>query len=189
MNIVLIGFKSCGKSTLGKKLAYFSNMQFVDTDTLAEQLYATLPEAEGTHENTALPTCREIYEKHGAAFLRELEKKVVFALKDVDNTVIATGGGVVLDPDNVETLRATGICVFMDASLALLERRLSTIKTPLFSTRSIAAMHAERYPLYSAAAHIVFRVAADEPVETVAEALYSIVHSQNIQGFQRKKDL
>ena len=177
MNIVLIGFKSCGKSTLGKKLAYFSSMRFVDTDTLAEQLYATLPEADGERENATPLTCREIYEKHGAAYLRELEKTVVFTLKDVDNTVIATGGGIVLDPKNVEILRATGICVFMDASLALLERRLSTVKTLLFSNKSIATMHAERYPLYTAAAHIIFRVASDEPVETVAEALYSIVHS------------
>jgi len=181
MNIVLLGFKSCGKSTLGKKLAYFANMNFEDTDTLVERFYLTTPEcgvAAEAKSGTGPLQCREIYAIHGEEYLRNLEKKVVFALQGVDNTVIATGGGIVLDPANVAMLRATGLCVFIDTALALLEKRLSTLQTLLFRDQSIGETHALRYPLYQAAAHLVFSVSVDEPIEMVAEELYTTVHSQ-----------
>ncbi|MDR2826305.1 MAG: shikimate kinase, partial [Deltaproteobacteria bacterium] len=88
MNIVLIGFKSSGKSTIGAILAQLAGMSFIDTDSLVESLF--------DERASIYLSCRGIYQKFGADYMRALEAEALKTIEDLDNCVVATGGGVVL---------------------------------------------------------------------------------------------
>lgn len=175
MNIVLIGFKAAGKSSIGKSLARLEGMRFVDTDDVVERLYR--------ERNGCALTCREIYRTLGAQAMRGLETEALKAtggtgkvgetalLNEADGkkeTVIATGGGVVLAPENLPLLRAAGTVVFLDTPLPVLEARLEKHRhSPLFAEKSVAGVHNERLPLYLAAADVrVVPEAEDTPENT-----------------------
>ena len=181
MNVVLIGFKSCGKSTVGQALARLGGQPFVDTDQMLEARFlATEGEA---------CSCREIVTRHGAPTLRRLESEVLASLGDLRDSVIATGGGAVLAPANRALLRAAGLCVFLDTPLAELEQRLRDVDTPLFAAQSLAATHAERLPLYLETAHIRLEPEAGEaPAQIAARIAHQIAHrlhaatQENVHG-------
>ena len=92
MNLVLIGLRGTGKSTVGRLLAERLQRPFFDTDTLVQQ--------------RAGKTIREIFEQDGEAAFRALESAVVRECAQQRNAVLATGGGAVLDPQNTAALRA-----------------------------------------------------------------------------------
>ncbi len=83
-NIILIGFKSSGKTTLGKKIAEKTGRHFIDTDDLIAK------------------NNREFYLAVGPIAFREIEKEVIRALAEFQNCIIATGGGAILDPEHLE---------------------------------------------------------------------------------------
>ncbi|MFA6049240.1 MAG: shikimate dehydrogenase [Candidatus Micrarchaeia archaeon] len=101
-SIVLVGFMGTGKSSVGKALAKRLGKRFVDTDALAEK--------------SAGKKITEIFSQKGEAFFRSLEKKAVQAACKSKNAVISTGGGCVLDPENVAELRNAGILVRLDST-------------------------------------------------------------------------
>lgn len=109
-NIILIGFKSSGKTTLGKKIAEATGRHFVDTDDLVAK------------------NCRALYLHDPAAF-REIEKEVIRALAEFQHSVIATGGGAILDPENVAILKKLGKVIYLQVEKEELKRRL--LKEPL----------------------------------------------------------
>lgn len=94
MSIVLIGYRGCGKSTVGRKLADRLWQTFVDTDDLVAR--------------KAGKSIREIFEQHGEKAFRDLEAEVVKEVAKLDDHVIALGGGAVLRPENVKVLRDAG---------------------------------------------------------------------------------
>ena len=164
MNIVLIGFKACGKSAVGARLAALSGRLFLDLDTLMEDLSCRL-------QGPRL-SCRELYARFGDSFFRDRETEALRALPRLDNTVLATGGGVVLRAENIPLLHAAGLCVFLDVSLPVLEKRLrGQADSPLFRERKIAAVYEERRPLYLAAARVRFGARGDETADALARAL------------------
>ena len=164
MNIVLVGFKSCGKSSVGARLASLGGGVFLDVDTLVEDLACRL-------QGVRL-SCRELYSRFGDSFFRDREAEALRTLPRLENAVIATGGGVVLRADNIPLLRAAGLCVFLDVPLPLLEGRLrGQADSPLFRERGIAAVYGERRPLYLAAAHLRFCAQGDETADSLARAL------------------
>ena len=97
MNLLLFGFKRCGKTYLGLKVAQKMHMHFLDTDQMIEDLFTA------RHHKTL--ACREIVHDHGIHFFRELEKQVIYSLENTTNTVIALGGGSVLDQANARAYR------------------------------------------------------------------------------------
>ena len=172
MNLVLIGFKSCGKSTVGRALAALRGQAFIDTDSLLEDRYAAL-------HGEAL-SCREILARHGEAALRRLESDVLASLAGMKDSVIATGGGAVLDPANRALLRAAGLCLFLDTSPAELERRLRFVNSPLFATRSLTDIHAERLPLYCETAHLRLELRPGEAPARIAEQIEALIAAQSL---------
>ncbi len=86
MKIFLIGYRCTGKTTLGKILAHRLNFDFIDTDQLIEQSFGL--------------TIRGIIEKHGWEKFRQLEKNTLLNTKKNKNTIIATGGGIIIKHDN-----------------------------------------------------------------------------------------
>jgi shikimate kinase len=101
-NVALIGFMGTGKSTVGHLVAGMLAFDFVDTDELIER--------------QAGRRIAEIFAVEGEARFRAYEKRVVEALKGYTRTVISTGGGVVVDPENMESLKSHALVVCLWAS-------------------------------------------------------------------------
>ena len=110
MNLVLIGLRGSGKSTVGRILAERIKWTFVDTD--------------GIVEARAGMTIRELFEKSGEAAFRKLESDAVLECAAADCAVIATGGGAILDPNNAAVLKRNGFVVHLTAEPAELWRRI-----------------------------------------------------------------
>ena len=103
MNLVLIGMPGSDKSTVGKILSKMLCMPLVDTDALVEQ--------------TAGKTIPELFAQEGERAFRDRETAAARQAAKLDNTVIATGGGIILRPENMEALAATGLIFFRDRDL------------------------------------------------------------------------
>ncbi len=110
MNIVLIGFRGSGKSTVGKRLANCLGMEFADTDDLLQKQHGM--------------SIREIVGSHGWEYFRAAEKRIVEDISLENHLVIASGGGVVLDEENVTALRRNGLTIWLKADPKTLLRRM-----------------------------------------------------------------
>ncbi|MBQ8720520.1 MAG: shikimate dehydrogenase [Clostridia bacterium] len=144
-NIVLIGMPASGKSTVGKLLASLTSRPFVDTD-----------EVIASEEGSKVP---EIFAEHGEGYFREKEAEVAMRFSEKNGQILATGGGIVLNPDNVDRLSQNGRIFFIDRPLADL---VPTSDRPLSSTKeAIEARYKERYPLYVSAADKIIDASAD----------------------------
>ena len=110
-NIILTGFMGTGKTTLGQLLAEKIGYQFVDTDALIEKRIGR--------------TIAELFEEQGETAFRKLESNLVEELAQKERLVIATGGGLVLDPNNVAALGKTGKIICLAASPEEILSRIS----------------------------------------------------------------
>jgi shikimate kinase len=165
--IFLIGARACGKSTLGRLPAEKLHLAFADTD---EHIRA----AAGMDVD-------EIVARSGWPAFRAQESA---ALRECaqPRTVVATGGGMVLDPRNCEFMRAAGTVFFLDVPAHILADRLtqdprSTQRpslTGLPPAEEIAHILAEREPLYRAAAHHI--IPAARPLPELAEEIVNIIN-------------
>jgi shikimate kinase len=117
-NIALIGFMAVGKSAVGRNLAKRLRRRFIDLDRLIEK-------------NQGMKV-REIFEQKGEEYFRQIEKQTLEALLQQDGQVIATGGGVVLDDDNLALLQGKTILIGLHASTAVILSRVgNSAKRPL----------------------------------------------------------
>jgi shikimate kinase len=117
-NIALIGFMAVGKSAIGRTLARKLRRRFVDLDRVIEK-------AEGSK-------VREIFEREGEAYFRQLEKQALATVLEANNQVIATGGGVILDDQNIQILRDKAVLIGLSAEMdVLLARAGDGPKRPL----------------------------------------------------------
>lgn len=101
-NIILTGFMGTGKTTLGRLLAERISYEFIDTDALIEAQTGQ--------------TISELFQTQGEATFRKLESDLVEELAQKKGLVIATGGGLVLNPRNVTALNKTGKIICLTAS-------------------------------------------------------------------------
>ncbi|PIQ43012.1 MAG: hypothetical protein COV52_07485 [Gammaproteobacteria bacterium CG11_big_fil_rev_8_21_14_0_20_46_22] len=113
MNIVLIGHKSSGKTQLGKTLAKHLSRAFFDTD---EHLLSTHPD---------YPSIAELYRDKGDAYFRDAESNVLQNI-DTQNSIIATGSGIILRANNREKLKSLGFIVYLHAPKETLTLRNQT---------------------------------------------------------------
>lgn len=109
-NVVLIGFMGTGKTTVGVQLARRLKYRFVDTDHEVEQ--------------RAGCSVAEIFRAQGETVFRRLERAAIHEAAQRSGCVIATGGGAVQDPQNVESLRRTGVMICLVATPQTVEARL-----------------------------------------------------------------
>ncbi len=152
-NIVLIGMPSCGKSTVGRLLSNRLCRELLDTDILVEE-----------EEKCDIPT---IFKKCGEEYFREVEARIVNNCSQLNGRIIATGGGVVLNPENIRRLHSNGRIYFIDRPLSEL---LPTTDRPLASNRdAIEKRYMERYELYLNSSDI--RIVADEDAFSVADRI------------------
>ncbi len=144
-NIVLTGMPGSGKSTIGKLLAKELGRVFIDTD---EEIVKKV--------NKPIP---QIFAEEGEAAFRKLETDVIIELSSVQSAVIATGGGAILNPLNIEMLGENGRIYFIDRNI---ENIVATSDRPLSSNRAdLEKRYRERYPLYTSRCNRHIRVCND----------------------------
>ncbi len=156
-NIVLIGMPSSGKTTIGKALSEKLSRSFYDSDKEIEKT-----------ENKSIP---DIFKDNGELYFRNTEKSVVFNLSKLNSVVIATGGGVVLNKDNIELLKENGKVIFLDRPL---EKLLTTEDRPLSSNRAdLEKRFNERYSLYKEYADFLIDASGttDEVLNKIIEVI------------------
>jgi shikimate kinase len=108
--IILIGYRCTGKTAVGKRLAERLNLPFIDTDGLVEKAVGK--------------TIREIIEDEGWEFFRQQEQVVIRNLTACGKSVIATGGGAVMDQDNAALLKKEGILIWLKADASIILERM-----------------------------------------------------------------
>jgi shikimate kinase len=142
--VYLVGMPGSGKSTVGRELAGRYGVPFVDLDAEIER--------------TADASVTEIFADRGEAAFRALEAAALVAASSQDPSVVACGGGVVLEPANRIVLRNTGIAVFLDVPLEVIRSRVAPgADRPLIREEGdLERLLDAREPLYREfAAHVV----------------------------------
>lgn len=166
-NIVLMGFMGTGKTSVGKKLAATLNLRFVDMDQIIE-------------ERAGKPITR-IFAEEGEPHFRSLERALVVELAAQGGQVIACGGGVVLNPDNIRDYSHSGLVVCLTATPELIfQRTASATHRPLLEQQDrlqrIKDLLEKRRALYASIPHQVDTVA--QTPDQVAEAILNLYRSE-----------
>ena len=147
MNITLVGFMGTGKSIVGKHLAKRLKMRYIDLDEIIEK-----------KENRPIS---QIFTQEGEEYFRRIENQVTEELSKLEGYVISTGGGVVLEEENVKFLRKKGVIVCLKAAPEIIwERTKNNQERPLlegFSDKKkrIKELLKERIPFYDQADIII----------------------------------
>lgn len=176
MNLVLIGSRAAGKTIVGKRLSTCLGKVFVDTDDLIE-------ECQGTHIG-------EIVKSHGWDYFRAIERKVISEISNHDDLIIAAGGGVVLEPENIDALKRNGFIIWLRADVRVLlqrmakDRRTATGRPSLTGRgvlEELKEILTQREGLYEKASEVQVDTSALQ-VEGVVEAVLSILNGNGIKG-------
>jgi len=169
-NIVLTGFMGTGKSVVGRKLSDLLHMDFLDTDEEIEKQHGPI---------------EEIFRIHGEQFFRECEEEISQRLVNYSNTVIATGGGLMINKQNADLLSSSGRVFCLSASLEEIVDRLDRSKdTPvrplLHSKDRLTTMRAllkERNIYYKNFEQVL---TDGKSATTVAEEIYNRLNNDEI---------
>ncbi|MBI2166846.1 MAG: shikimate kinase [Candidatus Omnitrophica bacterium] len=142
MNVYLIGMMGAGKTETGRALARQAGMKFIDLDEEIERR---------THQ-----TINGIFETQGEPFFRAAEQKLLNEASGEKGTVIAPGGGIVLDPDNIARMKATGTVLYLETSFDVLWQRVREKRDrPLLKAsdpkQTFLELFETRRPLYESA--------------------------------------
>lgn len=142
-NIVLVGFMGTGKTTVGQLLSKQTGMPLVDMDSMIEE--------------RAGKAISKIFAEDGETHFRSLERAIVRDLSTRSGQIVSTGGGIVLDPDNIPDYEKGGLVVCLLASAeTILERVRHDDTRPLLAgdkQEKILQILKTRRPLYEAIAH------------------------------------
>ena len=160
-NIVLIGMPGCGKSTIGKILAKELGKEFADSDEgIVKKQGVTIP---------------EIFADKGEAYFREIESEVIKEFSVKQGLVLATGGGAVLNSQNVDLLKENGVILFLDRDLRDIE---ATSDRPLSSNRDdLEKRYKERYPIYISSAD--YRIDCTNDINENIKTIKEVLNSEN----------
>lgn len=162
-NLVLVGFMGSGKTAIGRRVADRLGLTFVDMDAEIER--------------KAGRKISQIFAEEGESYFRFLERREAMELAKKEGQVIATGGGVVLDADNLKDFSKTGIvlCLWIDGDTAF-ERTKRAKDRPLLEAedrrKKIDTLLEKRAPLYRQIENVVDT--RGRPIESVVEDVIRI---------------
>ncbi len=170
-NIILVGFMGTGKTAVGKALARRFKMEFVDMDDLIEE-----------REGMKIP---DIFASKGEPYFRKVEKEVAKEASARSSLVIAAGGGVVIDEENVKNLRSSGVMVCLTATAdKIFDRIKASTRRPLLNVsdpkEKISELLAKRAAYYTRADHRIDTSRLS--VEEVVDKIFNIVQQTAGRG-------
>jgi shikimate kinase len=175
-NIYLIGPLGAGKSSVGRRLAKMTHQHFIDTDEEIEH-------RSGVDLNW-------IFEVEGEPGYRKRETTVIKELCQKSNTLLSTGGGSVLVPQNCKTLSATGTVIYLEVSFEQqferTRRRRGT--RPVLEAgedsfrENLRNLNNEREKLYKQIADITYRT-DDYDAQHLARLIFEDIKAQQAQAF------
>jgi shikimate kinase len=160
-NIVLVGFMGTGKTTVGKLISAEIGMPLLDMDTLIEE--------------RAGKSITEIFANEGEAYFRTLERELAHELSLTSGNIISTGGGIVLNPDNIADFEKTGlvVCLLADAD-SVLERVKNDSTRPLLAgdkeTKILSILDSRKH-LYESITHKIDTSGRPSPEPTAREII------------------
>lgn len=140
MRLYLIGLPGSGKSTIGKELAEKIGYSFIDMDEYIAK--------------EATMFIDEIFEAYGEEYFRALETNVLKEFLNLDNVIIATGGGIVKNYRNKKYM--DGVCIYLDAPTDIIQNRCdeSNIVRPLLASNTVYMLYLQRKDMYEKFADI-----------------------------------
>ncbi len=171
-NLVLIGFRATGKTAVGQRLAHLLDRPFVDLDQVLVQEAGMNIDA--------------IVAQGGWEDFRRREKELVARFRPARGQILATGGGVVLDWENVQALRKNGIIVWLSAQPAVIQARLTADRPADTSRPSLTGVDPimevtevlkSRQHLYLAAAQLIVDT-TDLTVSEVADRILAALKTR-----------
>lgn len=141
-NIYLVGFMGTGKTSSGKELAKKKKWQFIDLDELIELRQKR--------------QISEIFAKDGEPYFRRIEKKVLKEVAKEKNFVVACGGGIVIDKENIKIMKESGLVICLtSAPEMILKRTAGYLNRPLLNVpdpkKQISLLLKLRAPFYAQA--------------------------------------
>lgn len=142
-SIVLVGMMGVGKSSIGRRLAARLGVPFVDADSEIEKA-----------AGMSIP---DIFARHGEAYFRNGEARVIARLLESGPQVLASGGGAVMNADTREVIKAKGVSIWLRAEFDVLMRRIAKRKNerPMLQTddpaETLRQLLVAREPLYALA--------------------------------------
>jgi len=166
-NIYLTGMRGSGKSSIGKIIANKIHYQFIDTDKKIEK-----------QEKASIA---EIIKRKNWFYFRKKEKYIIRNSVKQDNTVISTGGGAILDKENLKTLKKNGEIVLLKCNLDQIEARISnsTNRPKLTNQKSlkeeIGKLWKQRKDKYLSSANIIFDTGTEQSLEEKAENIIMLI--------------
>lgn len=148
--IYLIGYMGVGKTTIGKELSKLHDLSFIDLDKFIENKY---------HK-----TVPQLFAEKGEDVFRELERKCLLEVSDIEDVVVSTGGGTPCFFDNMAIMNETGISVYIQATPLELVSRLQASKNvrPIVSEKNAEELlpfitrHLSERDYFYNQAHIIF---------------------------------
>ncbi len=161
-NIVLVGFMGSGKTSVGKRLSMMLKREFIDMDDFIEKREQM--------------TVNEIFAKKGEPYFRSLEKELCKRFSTGGGKIIATGGGVIKDAENVANLKEGGTIFYLKSTPEKIADNLKNDNTrPLLNVddkvSKIRELMAERASFYENCYDVVIDVSKQEIEETVRELM------------------
>jgi shikimate kinase len=173
-NIILIGYRCTGKTSVGKKAAEKLGLPFLDTDEVI------IREAQMSVE--------EIVRAGGWPLFRRKEKEAIMSLSSLEGAVIATGGGTFEDPENYEALRGTGLFVWLTADGQTIVERMRSDgecdgqRPPLSGEgleAEVAEMTRKREPVYRGLADMMIDT-SHKRINEIANEIVRFIQEQEI---------
>jgi shikimate kinase len=163
-NIILTGYMGSGKTSVALALIKLSSFTYLDTDEIIEE--------------KAGKSIAWIFKNKGEAYFRKLESEICLSLINYNNTIISTGGGIVLKPKNRASLKKAGLVFLLEASVEeTLNRIAKCEQRPLLQVKDkedkIRKMLEERKEAYIAAADYKINT-NDSSIEEVAYKIWQI---------------
>lgn len=124
-NIYICGFMGCGKSLVSKIIAKKLKINRIDTDMQIQQ--------------STNMQIHDIFVKYGESYFRKLESELLNTLKNTSNSVISTGGGMLINnSENAKVAKSNGIIIFLETPFELCWNRIKDSKRPLITNSSMS---------------------------------------------------
>lgn len=170
VNIILIGYRATGKTTVGRSLADRLGFSFIDVDQAIEQ-----------KEDQSIAV---MVEQHGWDYFRQREKAMLLDLAGRKNQVIATGGGAVLHQDIWPTIKQSGLVIWLHADIQTICKRLagdaiSDSQRPSLTgadiQQEVSTVLRERTPLYERGGHLTLD--ATDAVEDIVTQIMTYLNT------------